>query len=174
MTWSRWIITAAALLGGAGCVTNEAEPAPDGSRSLISVHRERLLKPFQNGQTFFCRSLDVQVSAPFVNSLALPAGGTPARGADFEVIEWKAGDPVRTRAQKTQSAPLAEPRPRKFHVLIGTSHFVVDKIVRVKKLMSAAPTLTVTAAGHVLVLKDAKQVETCQEVHFAEGRMRSR
>ena len=174
MTWNRWTITALVSLSLQGCVTTTGEDAVKDARGLISMHRERLLRPFQNGRTYYCRSLDVQVSAPFVNSLALPAGGTLSGGGGFEVTEWKVGDRVRTRAQKSASAPLAEPRSRKFHVVVGTSHFVVDQVVRVKKLMSAPPTLTIKAAGHVLVIKDAKQIETCQEVQFADGQVRSR
>jgi len=175
MTRIRLILTTSLLFCAAGCVAVGVESKARMSDSqAIARHYERLLQPFQAGITIYCQRLTVDVSAAFANRLAFPAGGSQSRGKGLEQIVWNATDRVKIRARKGRPGSLAEPREQKFHVVIGTSHFVVDELIRVKKLLSAAPTLTATAAGHVLVLKDAKQIERYQEVRFAQGRMRTR
>lgn len=175
MTCTRLIITSTLLLCTLGCVTAEGDSKAEMSdRRAIAMHYERLLQPFQQGSTIYCRRLTVAVSAAFANRLALPAGGSTSRGPGLEQVVWKVTDRVKTRLRKGQAASVDEPRKQKFHVVIGTSHFIVGETVRVQKLLSAAPTLTATAAGHVLVLKDAKQIERYQEMQFADGRVRKR
>lgn len=146
----------------------------DTSPEAVSIQIDRLFQPFQAGKTLYCMQLDVEVSAAFAHRLSFPAAGVPSRGEGFEQTIWRVTDRVKVRGNRRQSAPLAEPRRQKFRVVIGTTHFVVDRIVRVKKLLAAPPTLTATASGHVLVIKDATHSEQFQEVQFAEGRIRTR
>jgi hypothetical protein len=159
-----------------GCVTNA--PAPEKATKLdaetVTRHMDRLLVPFQKGTTIYCQKLTVEVSAAFAYQCGFPAGGTKEQGEGYEQVVWQLNDEVKIRPKKGESAPLAESRKQKFHVVIGTNHFVVDRFVRLKKLLVAPPTLTAMAAGHVLVVRDAKHIDKYQELQFADGRVRAR
>ncbi len=157
------------------CVTDS--PAPKATKldeQTVTGHMDRLLVPFQKGTTIYCKTLTVEVSAAFAYQLGFPAGGAKEQGEGYEQVVWKLSDEVTIRPNQGESAPLAESRKQKFHVVIGTSHFVVDRFVRLKKLLVAPPTLTAKAAGHVLVVRDAKHIDKYQELEFAAGRVRAR
>lgn len=173
-------ILALPALFSAGCVTHEV-PKDQVAPALVEMHEARLLKPYQKGATVLCKTLEIEANPILFHNLALPAGQPRRSGGDgFEDLSWSTRDQPVLRGRMVgaepgpQVKPHAAPRVDKFRIMIGSTAFVVDSSVRVRRLFRAEPTLTAKAKGHVMVIRNGSDASRFQEVRFAGGRVEAR
>ncbi len=101
--------------------------------------------------------------APFS---AVPVGGAPSPG--------EGPSTGRTAFYMALMSDKVSKSSRKLKVMIGTTAFVVDDQIVVRRLLRAPPTLTAHAKGHVMVIRNGTDASNFEEVRFVDGRAESR
>lgn len=186
MPIARHVLVVPAILL-AGCVTTEVEPkqreaiAPE----ILAEHESRLVKQFQADNTIVCRTLEIEANLfVFNNNVTLPVGQPRRERNDlFEQLTWSVGDQISMR-ERMEAKPGWDSKPRKvtrkrhvndkFRIMIGTTTFIVDDRITVRRLFRAPPTLTAHAKGHVMVIQNGKEASKYQEVRFSGGQVEAR
>jgi hypothetical protein len=186
MSLARHALTIPAILF-AGCVTTDTQSnlrekiAPE----ILAAHESRLVEQFRGGNVVVCESLVIEANLfMFTNNVTLPAS-KPRRVRNdlFEQLTWSVDDTVELTEKRSGATPAAEikPRPRrrqakidKFRIMVGSTTFIVDDRITVRRLFRAPPTLTAHAKGHVMVIRNGKDSSNFQEVRFVDGRVEAR
>lgn len=162
-----------------GCVTYEIE-RDRVDANVLKTHEDRLLKPFQLGNTIACQALQLEANPVFGKHLTLPAGATKVKMGDYDEIRWHKDDRIALWTPRDHAFDAKRigdghvPRARHCKIQIGSTWFLVDKSVTIRFPHKAAPTLTAIATGHVMVTNDGKTANYYSEVRFAEGQVRTK